>query len=368
MDISSSFVIADSMNEWSFSLLIALLSVLLFSPFENSYSEGGLQVIVQSDQPSNDGLYIEGQPIHTTVVIKNLLNQDERVLISGDLQRVFPGSPHIFADFSSLQRDIPAGQNTTIPINLVYQAGTYRIYAVASINNTGYGDSKEVYFTVYTQQDLFAKQQASSSFWSMVIAVIAVGTGSAFSFFTIREGRRQRAETVSEMQEQRRISENALKISQEQTRLEQRPWIGRVDIVHSGAILNTGQEVPHDKIRVQRWGGHLKAHRFKFWMKNYGKLPALNCGTAYGILTPNNSQIPAEDPGPEWFEKLEFHQFIAVMPGETFPMNIDIPIEKGPCCFIVGRVKYEYSGGSGFYDFIVEYDGSNWVPKFNKLG
>src|SRR5690606_21466720 len=157
------------------------------------------------------------------------------------------------------------------------------------------------------------------------------------------------------------------KQAREEIELLERPWIGRQDIVYDGALLEDGDfERPVNPGELLT-GDPVTTHIFKLGLQNYGKMPALEFTSGYGIATPPPNVLA--EPGDEFLERVTMSERpLIVMPGEKITMDIRVPVTSLPRFFIVGRVRYSYPGGAGFNDFIVEYDGLNFIPRLNRAG
>lgn len=339
--------------------------------------------------PDKVVLHVEGEPVTTSLIIST-------GNVTFDHRDIGPdGETRYFVSFQDTSfesgRSMPAYNRTlTVPLmKVIMHNYTRQLPAGTWIVTTEVRDSDqtgELLFNTQTSvvvkgaEFVVLQRQATAEednvIWTkygvIISALTALGAGlggaALGAHFSRRAARQQWEETKGEMEKDRKISANALEISKESTRLQLRPWIGRVDLTFEGAYFKNGLYVTATQVpNLLKLSQKVDRFVFKFWMENYGQLPALHFSMGYSIATTDD---PNAILGKSDLERVTLHQDVAVMPREKIPMTIELPgaVFARKRIVVVGRAKYQYSGGDGFYDFIVEFDRVNWKPLHNEVG
>ncbi|MEM2141062.1 hypothetical protein [Nitrososphaera sp.] len=202
-------------------LLLFTIPSTVFAQANTTY-EKQLEVTVQIDTPSENGLYLEGKIVSIRIITENIGNETKYVSVTGYIWRIVPSSTSANNEelIDELHDDnnnaLVPGQVTYNFMNNVYSAGNYHMYVLSTPTNGGGGDYEHFYFTINTAQDLFVKKQAdfteeqaksaaqsaNIASQSMLVAVISIVLGSIIAGATLFISNKQRKATEKYSKEQ----------------------------------------------------------------------------------------------------------------------------------------------------------------------
>lgn len=198
-------------------------------------------------------------------------------------------------------------------------------------------------------------EQNRIAFWGVAISIIVAIASIYVGTASVVMSRRQNQLTMQQMN------------------LQLRPWIGpdtsadssHRSITRDGFYHATGLEVPDQTFEsnpAEALGE--VAERWQLWIRNHGHIPAANVQTRVryfrGPNRPNIENLTNEPPSTP----------TSLMIGErmSIPINIPAPWIKEQTetqrIFVSIRISYDFAGGNGRYEYIVEYEERNFVTAF----